>query len=212
MDSAAWQCTAKHVSMLRMENVDIYFRQLDQLSNRENFLEKEMLDSDVHHLEVRTGFFDKLAVLAAGSLALGITFLASGYQNDSLRHGIHPILFWFSAAMFLVLCSLFPCVAHNYLISQAVTLLSRQVECTYKAARAWREYREHNPGLAQHLPIPKLVREEIERHEKAAAQYGRRKEDIVAIAARVGIAAFMSLILGFGVGLTGVIVLFANTP
>jgi hypothetical protein len=198
--------------MLGMENVDIYFRQLDRLSDRENFLEKEMLDSDVHHLEVRTGFFDKLAVLAAGSLALGITFLASGYQNDSLRHGLHPILFWLSAAMFLVLFSLIPCVAHNYLISRAVTHLSKQVECTYKAAHAMREYRENNPGLAEHAQIPKLVREEIQCHEQAATRFGREKEDIVKHATRVGVAAVVSLILGFGIGLTGVVILFACTP
>ena len=201
----------KHASMLCMENVEVYFRQLDQLSDRENFLEKEMLDADVHHLEVRTGFFDKLAVLAAGSLALGITFLASGYQNDSLRHGIHPILFSFSVAMLLVLFSLIPCVIHNFLISRAVTLLSKQVECTYKAAHAAKEFREHNPGQTQPF-MPKEVREEIQRHEKEAELFGSKKEAIVTLATRIGVAAVVSLILGFAIGLSGVVVLFAYTP
>jgi hypothetical protein len=122
-----------------MEQIEVYFRQLDRLNDRENFLEKEMLDSEVHHLEVRTGFFDKLAVLAAGSLAVGITFLGSGYQFEPLRQVIHQHLCWLSIAMFLVLFSLIPCVIHNYLISRAVTLLSKQVEYAYKAANEKRD-------------------------------------------------------------------------
>ena len=118
---------------------------------------------------------------------------------------------WLSVAMFLVLFSLIPCVVHNLLISQAVTLLSKQVECTYKAAQAARKVMEQNPGLAQNLQLPQTVREEIQLHEKAAGQFGCEKEEKVTLATRVGVAAVASLILGFGIGLTGVIVLFAYT-
>ena len=70
---------------------------------------------------------------------------------------------------------------------------------------------EQNPGLAQNLQLPQTVREEIQLHEKAAGQFGCEKEEKVTLATRVGVAAVASLILGFGNGLTGVIVLFAYT-
>jgi len=67
MDNAKIPC-------MTMDTAELHFKQLDDARVCEDFLEKEMLDLDVHHLEVRVALFDKLAVLAAGSLAVGISF------------------------------------------------------------------------------------------------------------------------------------------
>ena len=190
-----------------MNDYDAYFRQLDRLNERENFLEKEMLDSDVHHLEVRTAFFDKLAVLAAGTLALGITFLATGYQNESLRHVIHQHISWLSSAMFFVLLSLIPCVIHNFLISRAVSLLSKQVEFTYKAAQTKREGLEMNPSG---MCVPLTAKTRIQNFEYESNQLGKKKETIVTCTAVVGVLAVLSLFIGYCLGLASVVDLFVN--
>jgi len=191
-----------------MEPAEIHFRQLDQSVERENFLEKQMLDSEVHHLEVRTGFFDKLSVLAAGSLAVEITFVGSSYQNETLRNGVQEHLFWLLVAMLWILSSLVACVLHNFLISRAVTLLSKQIEFTYRAANQLRIYKQH-PG---HYPEEwSKVRPVIEKHEKAAHEFQAKRDSTVTTTTWLGLLAVLLLILGYAVGFSALLGVYANT-
>ncbi|MGB8478352.1 MAG: hypothetical protein WCE63_05875 [Acidobacteriaceae bacterium] len=109
------------------EPTEVTAKRIDRAVARVDFLEKEMLDSDVHFLEVRTSFFDKLAVLAAGSLAVGISFVSAGYQRDSLQHIIQQNLCWLEVAIACILLSLLLSVFHNFYISRAVHSLSSQL-------------------------------------------------------------------------------------
>jgi hypothetical protein len=191
-----------------MDPAEIHFKQLDQTVERENFLEKQMLDSDVHHLEVRTGFFDKLSVLAAGSLAVGITFVGSGYQNETLRNQIQQHLLWLVFAMLWVLLSLIVCVLHNFLISRAVTLLSKQVEFTYKAANQFRTYQEEP---SPHPVLWSKVRPVIEKHEGTAREFQDKKDKTVVKATWLGVSAVLALILGYLIGFAAVVGVYAQT-
>lgn len=185
-----------------MEPAEIHFKQLERVVQRENFLEEQMLDSDVHHLEVRTGFFDKLSVLAAGSLAVGITFVGSGYQNETLRIEVQQRLLWLAVAMFLVLLSLIAPVLHNFLISRAVRLLSKQIESTYKAANKLRTYQQR----PDHLPGEwDTVRHIIEKHEGTAREFRDKKDSTVVTASWTGVSAVLALILGYIIGFSGVV-------
>ncbi|MGA2876715.1 MAG: hypothetical protein ABSE82_14420 [Nitrososphaerales archaeon] len=191
-----------------MEPAEIHFRQLDQSVERENFLEKQMLDSDVHHLEVRTSFFDKLSVLAAGSLAVGITFLGSGYQNDALRIEVQKHLFWLVVALLWVLLSLIECVLHNYLISRAVTLLSKQIEFTYKAANQLRIYKQQPSRQPDEWS---KVRSVIEKHESTARELRDKKDGTVVKAIRLGATAVLTLIIGYVIGFSAVVGVYEQT-
>ena len=191
-----------------MEPAEIHFRQLEQSVDRENFLEKQMLDSDIHHLEVRTGFFDKLSVLAAGSLAVGITFVGSGYQNETLRNEIQRHLLWLIVALLWVLASLIACVLHNFLISRAVTHLSKQIEFTYKAANQLRAYMQQ----FDHLPKDwSEVRQVIEKHEGTAREFQNKKDSTVVTATWLGVSAVLTLILGYIIGFSAVVSVYAQT-
>jgi hypothetical protein len=191
-----------------MEPAEIHFKQLGQSVDRENFLEKQMLDSDVHHLEVRTGYFDKLSVLAAGSLAVGITFVGSGYQNEALRDEVQKHLLWLVVAMLWVLSSLVACVFHNFLISRAVTLLSKQIEFTYKAANQLRVYKE----IPSHHPEAwGKVRTVIENHERTARDFQDKKDSAVVTATWLGVSAVLTLILGYVIGFSTVVGVYAQT-
>ena len=130
------------------ESTTINLRELDRLRAREDFLEKESLDATAHHLEVRTGFFDKLAVLAAGSLAVGISFMTAGYQRPSLQSEIHQHLWYVTIALGLILGSLILCVIHNSMTSEAVTQLSKQLESLSKGAHELTREFEAFPGGA----------------------------------------------------------------
>jgi hypothetical protein len=167
-----------------------------------------MLDSDVHHLEVRTGYFDKLSVLAAGSLAVGITFVGSGYQNEALRDEVQKHLLWLVVAMLWVLLSLVACVFHNFLISRAVTLLSKQIEFTYKAANQLRVYKE----MPSHHPETwGKVRTVIEKHERTARDFQDKKDSAVVTATWLGVSAVLTLILGYVIGFSAVVGVYAQT-
>jgi len=191
-----------------MDPAEIHFRQLEQSVDRENFLEEQMLDSDVHHLEVRTGYFDKLSVLAAGSLAVGITFVGSGYQNEALRDEVQKHLLWLVVAMLWVLLSLVACVFHNFLISRAVTLLSKQIEFTYKAANQLRVYKE----MPSHHPETwGKVRTVIEKHERTARDFQDKKDSAVVTATWLGVSAVLTLILGYVIGFSAVVGVYAQT-
>jgi hypothetical protein len=191
-----------------MEQSEVYFRELDRLVARENFLEKEMLDADVRHLGVRTGFFDKLAVLAAGSLALGISFMASGYEHASVQHVIQHRLIWLSAAMISILFSLSLCLLHNILISRAIFLLSAQLENVYHGAQKMALWARYNPNM----PIPTASSEykEIESHDKKADRLKAQKDDVIKRTKLTGICAVVCLILGYAIGLAGVISIVAS--
>jgi ABC-type multidrug transport system fused ATPase/permease subunit len=191
-----------------MEPAEIHFRQLEQSVDRENSLEKQMLDSDIHHLEVRTGFFDKLSVLAAGSLAVGITFVGSGYQNDALRYEIQRHLLWLIVALLWVLASLIACVLHNFLISRAVTHLSKQIEFTYKAANQLRAYMQQFDHLPNDWSKVRLV---IEKHEGRAKEFQNKKDNTVVTATWLGVSAVLTLILGYVIGFSAVISVYAQT-
>jgi hypothetical protein len=169
-----------------------------------------MLDSEVHHLEVRTGTFDKLIVLASGSLALGITFLGTGYQSDFLREAIRPHINWLTWAMILILLSLVTCVIHNLLISKAVTLLSKQVEHTYKAAHEMTAF--FSSQYSPEVTLPKTVRDQITSSEKQAEVYGSQKESAVTLSTRAGSLAAFFLIAGYAVGLYAMVLVFASNP
>jgi hypothetical protein len=191
-----------------MESAEIHFRRLEQAVERENFLEKQMLDSDVHHLEVRTGFFDKLSVLAAGSLAVGITFVGSGYQNEALRSSVQHHLLWLEVAMLWVLFSLIACVLHNFLISRAVTLLSEQVKFTYKAANELRTYHQQPGRHPTEWPNFRLA---IEKFEGTAREFQDKKDGTVVRATWLGASAVLALIISYAIGFSAVVGVYTQT-
>jgi hypothetical protein len=199
---------SRKAKLLQVEQSEIYFRTLDRLTARESFLEKEMLDADIHHLEVRTSFFDKLAVLSAGSLAVGISFMASGYQRDTLQHVIHQHLWLLSIGLVLVLFSLILCVVHNYLTSLAVSLLSKQLEHVYKGAQRYARWHRSNPNgfLGPSDPTHK----EIMSLDDDAELAQKKKAKVVARTVRVGTAAIIVFILGYAIGLAAVMSIIAH--
>lgn len=191
-----------------METISLYFKRVDRASAREAFLEKEMLESDVRHLEVRTGFYDKLVVLAAGSLAVGISFLASGEQQRNLRQSIHQSL-WLAVASFgLVLLSLFLCILHNFYVSRAVTYLSNQIEQVYHEAN---EYLRWVQGASYNEPLnpsdPAYTKIEGRRQKAKNAELAKTQS--VARADRAGQFAVILLVLGYTLGL-GTVVAIIN--
>jgi|ERR1035437_1620206 hypothetical protein len=188
-----------------MNNGDIYFRMLDGLTSKENFLEKEMLDSDVRHLEVRTTFFDRLTVLGAGTLAIAIPFLASGFQSDQLRHAMQAHLCALRVSMLFVLCSLLLCLVHNSLVSVAVTYLSKQLESLYHAANVLRVFRQMNPGLMQ---IPHDILAEVAAHENKAKMVRGTKEKVIPWCTGIGISAVACLMIGYFIGLSSISSIF----
>jgi hypothetical protein len=184
--------------MLHMDSSEIYFRGLDRLVARENFLEKEMLDSDVRHLEVRTGFFDK-------SLAVGISFMTSGYQRVDLEQAIHRHLFLLLTSLFFVLSSFLLCVVHNFLISRAVHLLSKQLERVYHSAnKATRAYPDH-------VNKSDLLAQKIRADELEAGEFAEQKTKIVSCAHFTGLGAVILLIIGYCIGLAEVASIIAAT-
>lgn len=193
--------------MASMENLELYFRRLAPLIAREQFLEKEMLESDVHHLEVRTGYFDKLAVLAAGSLAVAISFITAGFQRQSLQDAIHQHLCWLIIALIFILASLIVCVIHNEFISRAVFLLSEQLVSVYNAAHEKAKWFELNPGVASSLSmVPDSdTRAKIAVHEAESDRTRLKKQRVVLQTEILGNCAVASLILGYIVGITAVI-------
>jgi hypothetical protein len=188
-----------------MNNADIYFRMLDGLSSKENFLEKEMLDSDIHHLEVRTTFFDRLAVLGAGTLAIAIPFMASGFQSDVLRHAMQAHLCTLRISVLFVLCSLLLCLVHNFLVSVAVTYLSKQLEFLYHATNVLRVFRQKNPGLVQ---IPDDILAEVTAQENKAKMVGETKEKVIPWCTTIGISAVVCLMIGYFIGLSSIFSIF----
>jgi hypothetical protein len=203
-----------------MEPEEIYFRVLDRLQSRENFLEKEMLDSDIHNLEVRTGYFDKLAVLAAGSLAVGITFLASGAANPTLLCGIRSRLSCLVIAFILVLISWALSIIHNLMTSSAVTGLSKQLESLYKAANTMTTWRRNNQALTIRQPDGSTkantespdssTANTILTHEADARHFEKSKEKVVQSTNIIGIFAVVFLVLGYLVGLIEVFIIIAT--
>jgi hypothetical protein len=191
-----------------MESAEIYFRLSAQIRDRELFLEKAMLDSEVHHLEVRTGFYDKLALLAAGSLAVGVSFLVSGFQNNSLKCGVQQFLLYIGLAMALILLSLILCVIHNSAISSAVTLLSKEVEYTYLAASEQAKMTTLNNSFSDLHNPPPAIKAKIKDHEGKATDYGAKKERTVRVSKYLGWATMAMFILGYVVGILSVFAIF----
>ena len=192
-----------------MEPIDWYLRAADRVGTRESFLEKEMLDSDVRHLEVRTTFFDKLTVLSSGSIALGITFLGSAYQNEVLRCEIVPCVRGLFIALALILASLIFSVTHNFLTSRAVTLLSRQIEAIYHAnhevvLHASSDY-SYKGG-----ELPQEIARKVKKWQAAAEKLGGEKERLMPKVQRVGLLATILLFVGYSVGLCMVVLIFSK--
>lgn len=192
-----------------MEQAELHFRKLDLVAARESFLEEQMLQSEVHHLEVRTGFFDKLAVLSAGSLALGITLLGSQYEHATLRAAVEKHLVWFSAALLLVLLSLVACVLTNFFISNAVAALSKQIEFVYKSAHELTQYMKV-PGFDPEFA--KSANDRIGKHEKSARDFQDVKDRTVQISTYTGIVAVLFLMLGYAVGFSWIIAVYSHSP
>ncbi|HTW44098.1 MAG TPA: hypothetical protein VMD58_01015 [Acidobacteriaceae bacterium] len=192
-----------------MEKDELYFRILDQVIKRENFLEKEMLDAEVHHLEVRTGFFDKLAILAAGSLAVGISFITAGYERNTLKQEVHTHLCLLTISLGCVLLSLIACVVNNFLVSRAVELLSSQVEWVYKAANQLADWYRDNPGRLYPLPLD-MVNATVKSFEGDAEKFRIRKLQVVKAAEQVGSSAVLLLMAGYIVGITTVLMIVAQ--
>jgi hypothetical protein len=191
-----------------MEQAEIYFRSLDRAVARENFLEKEMLDSDVHHLEVRGQFFDKIAVLAAGSLAVGISFMVAGFEHPSVQSTLQQHLLGLSFAMSFLLLSLIGCVLHNFRISDAVHLLTSQLECVYKSAnllRTWREIHPNEPLTTNHSQSSK-----IEEYDDKAKLFEVCKKNSLRITSVIGVIALSCMIAGYALGLEQTVSIFAK--
>jgi hypothetical protein len=212
-----WSCIIANIRV--MEPEEIYFRTLNRLQSREDFLEKEMLDSDVHHLEVRTGFFDKLAILAAGSIAVGISFLASGAANPTLLCGIRNHLSCLAIAFILVLISFALSIIHNLMTSSAVTYLSKQLESLYKAANTLTTWRNNQVLTIKQSdgstklniePPDSITANTILSHEADATRFERAKERLVENTNLIGIFAVVCLVLGYIIGLTEVFMIITT--
>lgn len=193
--------------MQHMESSEIYFRQLDRLVARENFLEKEMLNSNVHHLDVRTGFFDKVAVLAAGSLAVGISFMTTEFQRGSLQQLNKQYFELFVVALAYILLSLIFCVTHNYFVSRAVFQLSEQITYIYKAA--------HESTLGHQVSTPPIVEypaivESIKSYDQKSEALRVQKQREIIRAKSTGMVAVVLLIVGYAVGFGAVVSIVAS--
>jgi hypothetical protein len=194
-----------------MENAEVYFRLSAQVRERELFLEKAMLESDVHDLEVRSGFYDKLALLLAGSLAVGVSFLVSGYQNTDLRCGVKQFLLYLGIAMALILLSLILCVIHNATISYAVSSLSKQVEFTYHAANVHAETTKLNNSFNEILSPSQAIKSRIDGFEEKAAAQGTKKDRAVKAAKNLGLATMGLFIFGYAIGIIIVFLILSRS-
>jgi hypothetical protein len=201
---------------MTMDSAELHFKQLDDARAREDFLEKEMLDSDVHHLEVRGTFFDKVAVLAAGSLAVGISFLASGMEHVEVRGEIRGRMLWVSIAFLLLFISLVLSIVHNYMVSRAVHFLSFQLQRLYKGANLIRVWvRDHpNAGVSTFALAQggDGKRKELIKFDEEAEAYELRRGRIVWISHRVGLGAMAALIAGYVFGLAVVLRIYSSIP
>jgi hypothetical protein len=104
--------------------------QNEQLKQLETFAdEAKALSKETHrrHLEVRAGFYEKLAALDAGSIALvvsvGIAFVG---RSESASAPLHARLGWLVAIAFFLWLSLLFSIAHN-LIYVTSTRLEAEV-------------------------------------------------------------------------------------
>jgi len=182
-----------------MENVEIYFRNLAPIIERENFLEKEMLDADVRFLETRASYFDKLSILAGGSLAASVSFLGLSVDHPAF----HQLAIRYKpaviAALVFLLISLLLSLAHNYLISRAVDLLSKQIEKTYHSAHAYRFFRQENYDPQARLDAE--TRRRVARFESHAKEFQILKNRVLKEARTIGFFAVLALVLGYGMGI-----------
>jgi hypothetical protein len=134
-----------------VEEIEIYFRLLAIAESRDNFLEKEMLDSDVRDLSERTSFHEKLIVLSSGSIAVAMSFVVASFQKDSALGNIHYNVCLFGTAIALLFLALIQSVFHNFLGSQVSEWLALQIEYKYKAANELLKWRQdlRNTGQLQ---------------------------------------------------------------
>jgi len=181
-----------------MEPAELYFRRLDAAQAREDFLEKEMLDSDVRHVELRGQFIDKIAVLAAGSLAVAISFMIAGFEHAELQQAIQQHFWLFGAALGLLLLSLLLCIVHSVRIATATTLLSCQLQYLYKGANVVKDFMRANP----HQQIPKDSVEDLQliEYDNKAKSFMRAKARSMLWTMWIGNAAVVALSLGYGCG------------
>jgi len=192
-----------------MENTEIYFRTLDTVIRRESFLEKEMIDSDVRYLESHSQFFDKLVVLAAGSLTIGISFLIAGFEHASVEAALRRNLIGISVSIGLFVVSLVLCVLHNFEISRAVGSLSSQVEFTYQAAQRYRRFREAVPYNAQISMYP-ADSAQVSALETIATTHQQSKNARVRNATWLGLAAMATLIVAYVLSAVGIVIVLAG--
>ena len=193
-----------------MENIERYYKRLDDARERENFLEKEMLDADVRHLEARTGFFDKLAILAAGSLAVAVPFLASTGEHNSLRFAIQNHWHAFAVSLGALLLCLVLCVLYNVCVNFAVEWLSVQLEWLYKEARRWREWCQNTPiGDIPHKGDA-AAREMEESYGKSIEQR-TRKDSLIKWVKRIGHGALICFVIGYAVGVPTILWIVVKT-
>ena len=192
-----------------MESEELYFRRLDTLTVRENFLEKESLDATAHHLEVRTGFFDKLALLAAGSLAVGISFMTAGYQRASLQKEIHHYLWYLTIALGFILVSLLLCVIHNSMTAVAVTQFSGQLESLSKGAHAAKTLFETPDGAS--ITLTNWLQQEIQSQWEESELLKKKRAKLITKTVNIGRYALGFFIGGYVLGLWTVVSIIAKT-
>ncbi len=192
-----------------MDPEELYFRRLDTLTARENFLEKESLDATAHHLEVRTGFFDKLALLAAGSLAVGISFMTAGYQRAPLQKEIQHYLWYLTLALGFILVSLLLCVIHNSMTSVAVTQFSCQLESLSKGAHAAKTLFETPVGASS--TFTDWLNQEIQSHWEESELLKKRRAKLIVTTVKTGWYAVGFFIGGYVLGLGTVVSIIATT-
>jgi hypothetical protein len=205
------------IGLWRVQNDELHFKQLDIATAREDFLEKEMLDSDVHHLEVRGTFFDKLSILAAGSLAVGISFIVAGMEHPEVRAEIQQRIVYIVVAFSLLFTSLALCIWHNYLISRAVHLLSSQLQNLYKGSNLIRVWiRDHpNAGVSSfehHGEIGQRQKKKVVEFDEAARSFEIRRNRITNIAHWVGHCAMPALLIGYAIGLGSALAIYMTNP
>jgi hypothetical protein len=131
--------------------------------------------------------------------------MTSGYQRVDLEQAIHRHLFLLLTSLFFVLSSFLLCVVHNFLISRAVHLLSKQLERVYHSAnKATRAYPDH-------VNKSDLLAQKIRADELEAGEFAEQKTKIVSCAHFTGLGAVILLIIGYCIGLAEVASIIAAT-
>jgi hypothetical protein len=100
---------------------------LEKLEASSNEAKRLSMETHQRHLEVRAGFYEKLAAISAGSIAVVVSVgIALAGRTDSITASSHARLGWLVAIATFLWLSLVVSIAHN-LIYVEITRLQAEV-------------------------------------------------------------------------------------